>query len=183
MWEIVKADLKTASRRVEELAYISISAIAAGALASYAGRLSVYLIALLVTQLATYFYIVRDWDRGVLEGLTYYCSYTEIYLAKLIVVGLISTTVTTAASLFVPAASVADAAAAALLFSSTSSLAALFATYGGLPPPAGTAMALALALPPAVAMAEGNSVLITVAGLTAAIAVGVLTTALLDQRR
>ncbi|MFN3803814.1 MAG: hypothetical protein ACK4SY_02025 [Pyrobaculum sp.] len=180
MWEIIKADLKAAARRPEETAYIATVAIAAGVLASAAGWPAVYLIALLASQLSAYLYVIRDWDRGVLEGLIYYTSHVEIYISKLVVTGLTTALATALATLFIHPAHIPTAVITALLFSTVSSLAALFAVYGGLPPPAATAMAIVLALPPAVAAAEGHTAAVGALVLTAA--VGTLVAALLDYR-
>ncbi len=135
MWEVVRADLKAVSRRLEELVFILIAGVAAGILGSFAGRLAVYLVALLASQLAAYLYVIRDWDRGVLEGLIYYIGHMGVFLSKLVVTGAVTAATVVVASLFIDVSVLPHAAVGALLLSSTSSLAALFAVYGGLPPP------------------------------------------------
>jgi hypothetical protein len=180
MWEVVKADLKAVSRKPEELVFILVAGVAAGVLGSFAGRLAVYLVALLASQLTAYLYVIRDWDRGVLEGLIYYVGYAGIFLSKLVVTGAVAVAAVAAASLFIDMSALPHAVVGTLLLSSTSSLAALFAVYGGLPPPAATAMSVVLALPPVVAVVEGGAAAAAVA-LLLVVSVGVIASALLDR--
>ncbi|MEM3835005.1 hypothetical protein [Pyrobaculum sp.] len=181
MWGIVRADLTAAFRRVEELVFIFVASVAAGVLGSFAGAMSIYLVALLSSQLAAYLYVIRDWDRGVLEGLIYYIGHVGVYISKLVVACVVAVSATVLASLFIDIAAAPSAAVAALLLSATSSLAALFAVYGGLPPPAATAMAVVLALPPVVAIVRSGVEVVQLAATALVIVVGVLTSALLDR--
>jgi len=181
MWEVVRADLKAVSRRPEELVFILIAGVAAGVLGSFAGRLAVYLVALLASQLAAYLYVIRDWDRGVLEGLIYYIGHMGVFFSKLVVTGAVTAATVAAASLFIDVSALPHAVVGALLLSSTSSLAALFAVYGGLPPPAATAMSVVLALPPVVAVVEGGTGVAAAATLLLVLGVGAITSALLDR--
>ena len=181
MWGVVKADLTAALRRVEELVFIFVASVAAGVLGSFAGAMSIYLVALLASQLAAYLYVIRDWDRGVLEGLIYYIGHAGVYLSKLVVTSVVAAVATALASLFINTAAAPSAVASALLFSAASSLAALFAVYGGLPPPAATAMAVVLALPPVVAVVKNGNDAFQLAAIALVVAVGVITSALLDR--
>ncbi|AET33101.1 hypothetical protein [Pyrobaculum ferrireducens] len=180
MWEVVKADFKAASRRLEELVFIAVAGVAAGVLGSFAGGASVYLVALLMSQIAAYLYVIRDWDRGVLEGLIYYIGHVGVYVSKLVVTSTVALASTALACLFINISYLPSAAVGALLLSATSSLAALFAVYGGLPPPAATAMSLVLALPLVVRVVEGGFV-VSLAMVAVVVGMGVIVSALLDK--
>ena len=90
MLEVVKADFKAAARRVEELVFLFVASLAAGVVGSYAGRYAVFLVAFLASQLSAYLYVIRDWDRGVLEGLVYYAGHSGVYVSKLVVTSALS---------------------------------------------------------------------------------------------
>lgn len=181
MWEVVKADLKAASRRPDELVFVLVAGLAAGVVGSFAGRYAVYLVALLSAQLSAYLYVIRDWDRGVLEGLIYYVGHVGVFVSKLVVTSLVALGATSVAVLFIDASALPLAAVSALLLSTTSSLAALFAVYGGLPPPAATAMSIVLALPPLASVVEGGVGPLALGALAAVVGVGVLVSAFLDK--
>jgi len=176
--EVVKADFKAAARRVEELMFLFVAALAAGVVGSYAGRYAVFLVAFLASQLSAYLYVIRDWDRGVLEGLVYYAGHSGVYVSKLVVTSALSTASTALSSLFIDLSLVPLAVAAAFLMSTLAALAALFAVYGGLPPPAATAMAAVLALPPLAMVVEGAPAWLAAVFTTA---IGIVVAGLLDR--
>lgn len=152
--DVVMADFKSVFRRLDELVFILVAGVAAGVLGSFAGRLAVFLAAFLTAQLASYLFIIRDWDRGVLEGLVYYMGFGGVYLSKLVVVSAVAGAATAAAAVFIDVGVVLFGVLASLYVSTASVLGALFAVYGGLPPPAASAMSIVFSLPGLIRMAE-----------------------------
>ncbi|MEM0182965.1 MAG: hypothetical protein QXK62_05485 [Thermoproteus sp.] len=171
----------SAFRRTDELTYLIVAAVAMGLIGSLAGAFAVYLVALAESQLAAYIFILRDWDRGLLEGLVYYVGHMGVYISRLVLTALFSAMASALAAVLVSPSYVLLAVLAAILTSSSSALAAMLTAYGGLSAPAGAAMSAVLSLPPLLHMAE------TGAGAPAAyvicfvVAIGLLASEMLDR--
>ena len=181
MLSVVVAEFKSVSRRIDEVVYLLLGAIALGIIGSFVGKMAIFLVSLAVAQVSTYLFIIRDWDRGILEGLIYYLGYSGVYISKFTVSATITLLAVILASLFMGPATIFSGIITAVLATSTASLASLFSVYGGLPPPATAAITTVFVLPPLIKLVEVGEAAFSLAVILFTFVLGIMASRLLDN--